>query len=64
MFKNLKIGEQSGSSDGIVLKYSGLGMVNLLEQLFSVVWPEEIVPRQRRDGFINPWHACAQRGLM
>ena len=38
----------TGSSDGIVgelLKYGGSGMVDLLEQLFSVVWQEEIVPR-------------------
>ena len=35
--------------DGIVcklLKYGGSGMVDLLEQLFSVTWQEEIVPRQ------------------
>ena len=45
----------TGSSDGIVgelLKYGGSGMVDLLEQLFSVVWQEEIVPRQWRDGLI------------
>ena len=42
-------------SDGIVgelLKYGGLGMVDLLEQLFSVIWLEEIVPRQWREGLI------------
>ena len=47
--KNSKI----GGSDGIVgelLKYGGLGMVDLLEQLFSVIWQEEIVPRQWREG--------------
>ena len=27
-------------------------MVDVLEQLFSVIWHEEIVPRQWRDGFI------------
>ena len=27
-------------------------MVDLLEQLFSVIWQEEIVPRQWRDGLI------------
>ena len=27
-------------------------MVDLLEQLFSVIWQEEIVPRQWREGFI------------
>ena len=32
-------------SDGIVgelLKYGGSGMVDLLEQLFSVIWQEEL----------------------
>ena len=29
---------------GELLKYGGSGMVNLLEQLFSVIW-QEIVPR-------------------
>ena len=46
---------KTGSSDGIVgelLKYGGSGMVDLLEQLFSVIWQEEIVPRQWRDGLI------------
>ena len=27
-------------------------MADLLEQLFSVIWQEEIVPRQWRDGLI------------
>ena len=27
-------------------------MVDLLEQLFSVLWQEEIVPRQWREGLI------------
>ena len=27
-------------------------MVDLLEQLFSVIWQKEIVPRQWRDGLI------------
>ena len=42
-------------SDGLVgelLKYGGSGMVCLLEQLFSVVWHEETVPRQWREGLI------------
>ena len=46
---------KTGGSDGFVgelLKYGGLGMVCLLEQLFSVVWHEETVPRQWREGFI------------
>ena len=44
-----------GGSDGLVgdlLKYGGSGMVSLLEQLFSVVWHEEAVPRQWREGLI------------
>ena len=46
---------KTGGSDGIVgelLKYGGSGMVDLLEQLLSVIWQEEIVPRQWRDGLI------------
>ena len=43
---------------GELLKYGGSGMVDLLEQLFSVIW-QEIAPRQRRDGLINPRRACA-----
>ena len=46
---------KTGGSDGIVgelLKYGGSGMVDMLEQLFSVIWQEEIVPRQWRDGLI------------
>ena len=44
-----------GDSDGIVnelLKYGGSGMVNLLEQLFSVIWQEEIVPRQLKKALL------------
>ena len=40
---------KTGGSDGIageLLKYGGSGMINFLEQLFSVIWQEEIVPRQ------------------
>ena len=46
---------KTGGSDGIVgelLKYGGSVMVDLLEQVFSVIWQEEIVPRQWRDGVI------------
>ena len=48
----------TGGSDGIVgkfLKYGGSRMVDLLEQLFSVIWQEELLLyRQWRDGlFVN-----------
>ena len=46
---------KTGGSDGIVgelLKYGGSRMVDLLEQLFLVIWQEDIVPRQWRDGLI------------
>ena len=37
---------------GESLEYGGSGMVYLLEQLFLVVWREETVPRQWREGLI------------
>ena len=37
---------------GELLKYGGMGMVYLLEKLFFVIWHEEIVPRQWREGLI------------
>ena len=46
---------KTGKSDGLVgelLKYGGSGMVYLLEQLFSVIWREETVPKQWREGLI------------
>ena len=46
---------KTGGSDGLVgelLKYGGEGMVLLLEKLFSVIWREEVVPRQWREGLI------------
>ena len=46
---------KTGVSDGIVgelLKYGRAGMVDLLEQLFSVIWQVEIVLREWRDGLI------------
>ena len=46
---------KTGGSDGLVgelLKYGGSGMVNLLHQLFSVVWHAELVPPQWREGLI------------
>ena len=48
-------GGGGGGCEGIVgelLKYGGSGMVCLLEQLFSVIWREELVPRQWREGLI------------
>ena len=52
--KELK-NSKTGGSDGLVgelLKYGGSGMVFLLEQLISVVWREETVPKQWREGLI------------
>ena len=52
--KKLK-NNKTGRCDGIVwelLKYGGSGMVCLLEQLFSVIWCEELVPRQWQEGLI------------
>ena len=46
---------KTGGSDGLVgelMKYGGSGMVNLLHQLFSVVWHAERVPPQWREGLI------------
>ena len=46
---------KTGGNDGFVgelLKYGGSGMVNLLHQLFSVVWHAELVPPQWREGLI------------
>ena len=46
---------KAGGSDKIVgelLKYSGSGMVDLLEQLFSVIRQEHIVSRQWRESLI------------
>ena len=37
---------------GKLLKYGGSALVDLLEQLFSVIWQEEIVPMQWRDSLI------------
>ena len=50
--RNLK-NNKTGSSDGIageLLQYGGSGMIDLLEQLFSVICQEEIAPRQWREG--------------
>ena len=40
--KNSKTGGSDGTVDKL-LKLGGLGMVDLLEQLFSVIWQGEIV---------------------
>ena len=50
-FKNNKTGESDGLVDEL-LKYGGSGMVDLLQQLFSVIWREEIVPPPWREGLI------------
>ena len=47
--KNNKTGGSDGSV-GELLKYGGSGMVNLLHQLFTVVWHAEIVLPQWREG--------------
>ena len=49
--KNNKIGCSHGIV-GELLKYGGSRMVDRLEQLFSVTWQEEIVPRQWRECLI------------
>ena len=46
---------KTAGSDGMVgelLKYGGSGMIELLQRLFSVIWHEEIVPPQWREGLI------------
>ena len=46
---------KTGGSDGLVgelLKYGGVGMMNLLHQLFKVVWYKETIPKQWREGLI------------
>ena len=53
-----KINKTDGN-DGIVgelFKYGGSGMVDLREQLFSVVRQEQIVHRQWREDIFNPRH--------
>ena len=50
-----RVNNKTGGSDGVVgelLKYGGAGMVDMLCQLFRVVWCEESVPRQWREGLI------------
>ena len=46
---------KTGGIDGLVgelLKYGGSGMIDLLQPLFTVVWREEFVPPQWREGLI------------
>ena len=46
---------KTGGSNGLVgelVKYGGGGMVDLLHQLFKVVWHEETVPKRWREGLI------------
>ena len=46
---------KTGGSDGLLvelLKYGGSGMVELLQQLFTVIWREKLVPPQWREGLI------------
>ena len=46
---------KSGGSDGLVgnlLKCGGSGMIELLHRLFAVIWREEFVPPQWREGLI------------
>ncbi len=46
---------KTGGSYGLVgelLKYGGPGVIDLLQQLFAVVWREEFVPLQWREGSI------------
>ena len=46
---------KTGGSDGLVgelLKYGGSRIVYLLEQLFSVIWHKETVPKQWAEGLI------------
>ena len=46
---------KTGGSDGLVgelLKYDRAGMIQPLRQLFAVVWCEEFVPPQWKEGLI------------
>ena len=52
--KSLK-NNKTGGNDGLVgelFKYGGSGMVNLLKALYEVVWTEEGIPKQWRQGLI------------
>ena len=52
---NNELGKCTNKTEGLVgelLKYDGSGMVNLLHQLFSVVWHAELVSPHWREGLI------------
>ena len=52
--KSLK-NNKTGGNDGLVgelFKYGGSGMANLLKALYEVVWTEEGIPKQWRQGLI------------
>ena len=52
--KSLK-NNKTGGNDGLVgelFKYGGKGMANLLKLLYGVVWTEESIPKQWRQGLI------------
>ena len=42
-----------GGGGGELLKYGGLDMIELLHQLFAVMWSEEFVPPQWRESLVN-----------
>ena len=50
-----KCSKSTGGNDGLVgelFKYGGNGMANLLKVLYEVVWTEEGIPKQCRQGLI------------
>ena len=49
--KNNKTGGNNGLV-GEIFKYGGKGMANLLKVLYGVVWTEESIPKQWRQGLI------------
>ena len=44
--------KNNGGLVGELLKYGGLGMIEFPHQLFEVIWSEEFVPPQWREGLI------------
>ena len=51
--REIKNNKTGGSDDlvGELLKYGGEGMVLLLEKFFSIIWREQVVPRQWRGAY-------------